>query len=97
MNLVVGATGNVGGGVCEALRGRSKPVRALVRETSDPERVGRLEELGAEVVRGELRDSESLIRWCKKDENRLALLQLACGLIAFKKARTVLHTAAQPG
>jgi putative transposase len=28
-----------------------------------------------------------LIRWCKKDENHLALLQLACGLIAFKKAR----------
>jgi transposase len=29
-----------------------------------------------------------LIRWCKKDENHLALLQLACGLIAFKKANT---------
>ena len=38
-----------------------------------------------------------LIRWCKKDENHLALLQLACGLIAFKKARTALDPAAQPG
>jgi len=38
-----------------------------------------------------------LIRWCKKDENHLALLQLACGLIAFKKARTALDAAAQPG
>jgi putative transposase len=28
-----------------------------------------------------------LIRWSKKDENHLALLQLASGLIAFKKAR----------
>ena len=27
-----------------------------------------------------------LIRWSKKDENHLALLQLASGLIAFKKA-----------
>lgn len=27
-----------------------------------------------------------LIRWSKKDENRLALLQLASGLIAFKRA-----------
>src|SRR5262245_10762178 len=27
-----------------------------------------------------------LIRWSKKPENHLALLQLACGLIAFKKA-----------
>ena len=64
MNLVVGATGNVGGAVCEALRGQNKPVRAMVRETSDPDRVRRLEELGAEVVRGELRDSESLARAC---------------------------------
>jgi len=29
-----------------------------------------------------------LIRWSKKDENHLALLQLASGLIAFKKAHT---------
>jgi len=27
-----------------------------------------------------------LIRWSKKDENHLALLQLASGLVAFKKA-----------
>jgi hypothetical protein len=27
-----------------------------------------------------------LIRWSKKDENHLALLQLAAGLIAYKKA-----------
>lgn len=38
-----------------------------------------------------------LIRWCKKDENHLALLQLACGLIAFKKARSAHLAAAQPG
>jgi len=34
-----------------------------------------------------------LIRWCKEDDNHLALLQLAAGLIAFKKARRAL----QPG
>lgn len=28
-----------------------------------------------------------LVRWSKKDENHLAFLQLASGLIAFKKAR----------
>ena len=32
------------------------------------------------------RNRALLIRWSKKDENHLALLQLACGLIAFKKA-----------
>jgi transposase len=39
------------------------------------------------------RNRALLIRWSKKDENHLALLQLASGLIAFKKARL----ATQPG
>ena len=33
------------------------------------------------------RNRSLLIRWSKKPENHLALLQLACGLIAFKKAQ----------
>lgn len=33
-----------------------------------------------------------LIRWSKKDDNHLALLQLASGLIAFKKAHTARAT-----
>ena len=32
------------------------------------------------------RNRALLVRWSKKAENHLALLQLACGLIAFKKA-----------
>src|SRR5438094_7311 len=64
MLLVVGASGSVGGAVCEALRRQDKPLRALVRATSDPERVRRLEEFGAEIVRGELRDPDSLARAC---------------------------------
>ena len=32
------------------------------------------------------RNRALLIRWSKKPDNHLALLQLACGLIAFKKA-----------
>jgi putative transposase len=32
------------------------------------------------------RNRALLIRWSKKPENHLALLQLACGLSAFKKA-----------
>jgi hypothetical protein len=38
-----------------------------------------------------------LIRWSKKDCNHLALLQLASGLIAFKKARLATLAAAQTG
>jgi putative transposase len=37
-----------------------------------------------------------LIRWSKKDENHLALLQLSCGLIAFKKAHAATPATALP-
>ena len=37
-----------------------------------------------------------LIRWSKKDENHLALLHLASGLIAFKKAHAAQLAAALP-
>ena len=43
------------------------------------------------------RNRALLIRWSKKEENHLALLQLACGLIAFKKAHAARLAHAQPG
>ena len=43
------------------------------------------------------RNRALLIRWSKKDENHLALLMLASGLIAFKKARAATLAAALPG
>lgn len=43
------------------------------------------------------RNRALLIRWSKKEENHLALLQLASGLIAFKKARAAVLAAALPG
>jgi putative transposase len=38
-----------------------------------------------------------LVRWSKKDNNHLALLQLASGLIAFKKAHAARLAATLPG
>lgn len=38
------------------------------------------------------RNRALLIRWSKKDENHIALLQLASGLIAFKKAHATAPT-----
>ena len=43
------------------------------------------------------RNRALLIRWSKKPENHLALLQLASGLIAFKKAHTARLANALPG
>lgn len=43
------------------------------------------------------RNRALLIRWSKKDQNHLALLQLASGLIALKKARAATLAAALSG
>jgi len=42
------------------------------------------------------RNRAILIRWSKKDNNHLALLQLASGLIAFEKAHAATPTPALP-
>ena len=65
MNLVVGATGVLGGEICRHLVERGRPVRAMVRDSSDPDRVARLRGIGAEVVRGDLKDPRSLEAACR--------------------------------
>jgi uncharacterized protein YbjT (DUF2867 family) len=65
MNLVIGATGMVGGEVCRLLASEGKPVRGLVRATSDQAKVDRLNELGVELVKGDLRDRASLDKACQ--------------------------------
>lgn len=65
MNLVVGATGQLGTAICRRLRDKGLPVRALVRPTSDPARVEQLRGLGAEIVQGNLKDRQSLDAACK--------------------------------
>ena len=65
MNLVVGATGELGGEICRQLAAKGKPVRALVRAASDPAKVEALRALGAEIVQGDLRDRASLDAACR--------------------------------
>lgn len=65
MILVVGATGIVGGEICRRLTSAGRPVRALVRQTSEPGKVAALEGLGAEVVVGSLQDRASLDAACR--------------------------------
>jgi len=64
MRLVVGATGLLGLEICRRLSDAGRPVRALVRPTSDPEKRAELERLGAELIEGDLKDSASLERAC---------------------------------
>jgi len=64
MILVVGATGMVGREICRRLAERGEPARALVRTSSDPDRVAALRDAGVEIVVGDLRDRASLEAAC---------------------------------
>jgi NADH dehydrogenase len=65
MVLIVGATGMLGSEICRRLAARGDPVRALVRRTSNPERVALLKQLGVEPIHGDLKDSSSLREACR--------------------------------
>lgn len=65
MILVAGATGVLGGLVCQRLRERGEAVRGLVRTTSTAEKVDRLRAQGVEIAEGDLRDPASLAAACR--------------------------------
>lgn len=65
MNLVVGATGLLGGEVCRLLVAAGKTVRALVRPTSDQTRVAQLKDQKIEIVQGDLKNPFSLEAVCQ--------------------------------
>jgi uncharacterized protein YbjT (DUF2867 family) len=65
MILVVGATGFLGGEICRRLVGTGRPVRALVRATSERATVDALRNAGVEIVEGDLQDRTSLDAACR--------------------------------
>ena len=62
--LVVGATGLLGPEICQRLTAAGQQVRALVRSTADESKRRVLQELGVELVDGDLKDEASLDRAC---------------------------------
>lgn len=62
--LVVGSTGFLGSDIVRRLATSGKPVRALVRASSDPAKRAQLEAWGATLVEGDLKDQASLQRAC---------------------------------
>lgn len=65
MVLVAGATGVLGSEICRRLRRRGQEVRALVRATSDPQKVDGLRADGCAIVVGDLKDPASLDVACR--------------------------------
>ena len=64
MNLVVGATGFLGGIVCRELAAQGKPAAGMVRPGDDEARLAALRDAGVELVEGDLKDPASLARAC---------------------------------
>jgi uncharacterized protein YbjT (DUF2867 family) len=65
MILVVGATGFLGTRICERLRAEGPAVRALVRKTSNPDKVKTLSALGCELAIGDLKDPPQIQAACQ--------------------------------
>lgn len=62
--LVAGATGNLGGRIVDALVERGANVRAVVRDGSSREKVGRLREKGVEIRQANLFDEREAAEAC---------------------------------
>jgi uncharacterized protein YbjT (DUF2867 family) len=65
MILVVGATGLLGTRICERLKAEGQPVRALIRRTSNPDKVNALRSLGCELATGDLKDPPQIQAACQ--------------------------------
>ena len=64
MILVAGATGLLGSEIVRRLIAQGEEVRAMVRVTSAAEKVERLRKLGADIVRGDVKEPRTLLAAC---------------------------------
>ena len=65
MILVAGSTGLLGSEICHQLTTQQKPVRALVRKTSSPEKINALKQMGCGLAEGDFKDKSSLLNACQ--------------------------------
>jgi NADH dehydrogenase len=86
MNLVIGATGLVGGEICRYLSAHKKPVRAMVRPTGDESRIEELRASGADLVTGDLKDPESIRAACA---GATAVLSTASSMLSRQPGDTI--------
>ena len=63
--LVAGGTGNLGGRIIKALIKRGAEVRAIVRNGSEPAKIAKLTELGANVITVDMSDADQLKQACQ--------------------------------
>jgi nucleoside-diphosphate-sugar epimerase len=62
--LVVGSTGNLGNRITRELLKRGASVRAIVRTSSDPEKITALKNMGVDVIEADLNDTDEIVKAC---------------------------------
>jgi uncharacterized protein YbjT (DUF2867 family) len=60
--MVVGATGFLGMEICRQLISKNKKVKGLVRASSDDKTVDSLKQMGVEIITGDVKDLNSLLK-----------------------------------
>ncbi|GAB3494124.1 hypothetical protein GCM10027341_09880 [Spirosoma knui] len=63
--LIAGGTGNLGGRIIRELLTRGANVRALVRSSSDDEKVKKLEQQGVQIIQTDMSDVAQLTKACE--------------------------------
>ena len=86
MVLVIGATGLLGTRICERLRAEGQLVRALVRRTSNPEKVNTLRSLGCELAVGDLKEPAQIQAAC---QGTAALISTASSTLSRQPGDTI--------
>ncbi len=63
--VIAGATGDLGGRIVKALLAKGADVRALVRASTDVEKVKKLEQMGVKVVKVDMSDTKEIAKACE--------------------------------
>ncbi|MEY4540258.1 MAG: hypothetical protein RLZZ306_2015 [Bacteroidota bacterium] len=63
--VIAGATGDLGGRIVKSLLKKNVEVRALVRASTDVEKVEKLKQLGVKVLRIDMSDSKEIAKACE--------------------------------
>ena len=63
--LVAGATGNLGGRICNALTEKGATVRAVVRPGTDKAKLQPLEKQGVQIIQADMADVAQLTKACE--------------------------------
>ena len=90
--VVAGATGHLGGRIARALRDRGASVRALVRHSTTPDRLERLQKLGVTITGADLASASEVAAACSGASCVVSALQGLRDVIV--DAQTVLLDAA---